>query len=81
MPRGREDEICRKALKLLVELCSEGTVENDRCLEFNYYLRDSGRPRPADAGKWEDGGEGHEWLPRTSSRPTRPLAARAPRFK
>uniref|UniRef100_A0A670XW53 Synaptotagmin 9 n=1 Tax=Pseudonaja textilis TaxID=8673 RepID=A0A670XW53_PSETE len=49
MPRGREDEICRKALKLLVELCSEGTVENDRCLEFSYYLRDSGRPRPADA--------------------------------
>ncbi|XP_070618788.1 synaptotagmin-9 isoform X1 [Erythrolamprus reginae] len=49
MPRGREDEVCRKALKLLVELCSEGTVENDRCLEFNYYLRDSGRPRPADA--------------------------------
>ncbi|KAG8125831.1 hypothetical protein E2320_021030 [Naja naja] len=49
MPRGREDEICRKALKLLVELCSEGTVENDRCLEFSYYLRDSGRPRPADS--------------------------------
>ncbi|XP_060622577.1 synaptotagmin-9 isoform X1 [Anolis sagrei] len=49
MPGGREDAICQKALKLLVELCSDGTLEHEGCLEFNYYLRDSGRPRSPDA--------------------------------
>ncbi|XP_077178007.1 synaptotagmin-9 isoform X3 [Paroedura picta] len=49
MPGGREDEICQKALQLLSELCSVGAVENDRCLEFNYYLRDSARPRLTDS--------------------------------
>lgn len=58
MPGGREDAICQKALKLLDELCSVGLVESDRCLEFNYYLRDSARPRLSDSGKpraWPDG--------------------------
>lgn len=51
MPGGREDEICQKALQLLAELCSVGAVEHERCLEFNYYLRDSARPRSTDSGK------------------------------
>ncbi|KAL8169815.1 UNVERIFIED_CONTAM: hypothetical protein K2H54_058293 [Gekko kuhli] len=49
MPGGREDEICQKALRLLLELCSVGAVEHDRCLEFNYYVRESARPRLTDS--------------------------------
>ncbi|XP_026874027.1 synaptotagmin-9b [Electrophorus electricus] len=49
MPAEREDEICRKALELLSELCSKGEVQNDNCLDFIYYFRDLGRPRFSDS--------------------------------
>ncbi|KAL2093999.1 hypothetical protein ACEWY4_011311 [Coilia grayii] len=45
MPADREDEICRKALELLSDLCSKGEVQNDNCLDFIYYFRDLARPR------------------------------------
>ncbi|XP_063052109.1 synaptotagmin-9b [Engraulis encrasicolus] len=45
MPADREDEICRKALELLSDLCSKGEVQNDNCLDFTYYFRDLARPR------------------------------------
>ncbi|KAG9271983.1 synaptotagmin-9 [Astyanax mexicanus] len=49
MPGEREDEICRKALELLTELCSSGEVQNDNCMDFIYYFRDLGRPRYSDS--------------------------------
>ncbi|XP_012694561.2 synaptotagmin-9b [Clupea harengus] len=45
MPADREDEICRKALELLSDLCSKGEVQNDNCLDFVYYFRDLARPQ------------------------------------
>ncbi|KAG5273288.1 hypothetical protein AALO_G00149720 [Alosa alosa] len=45
MPADREDEICRKALELLSDLCSKGEVQNDNCLDFIYYFRNLARPR------------------------------------
>uniref|UniRef100_A0A3B4BBB5 C2 domain-containing protein n=1 Tax=Periophthalmus magnuspinnatus TaxID=409849 RepID=A0A3B4BBB5_9GOBI len=49
MPGEREDEICRKALELLSELCSRGEVQDDHCLDFIYYFRDLARPRYTDS--------------------------------
>ncbi|XP_030636036.1 synaptotagmin-9b isoform X2 [Chanos chanos] len=49
MPGDREDEICRKALELLSDLCSKGEVQNDNCLDFIYYFRDLARPRYSDS--------------------------------
>uniref|UniRef100_A0A4W6EBH9 Synaptotagmin IXb n=1 Tax=Lates calcarifer TaxID=8187 RepID=A0A4W6EBH9_LATCA len=49
MPAEREDEICRKALELLSDLCSKGEVQNDNCLDFIYYFRDLARPRYTDS--------------------------------
>lgn len=51
MPAEREDEICRKALELLSDLCSKGEVQDDNCLDFIYYFRDLARPRYTDSGK------------------------------
>lgn len=45
------DEICRKALELLSDLCSRGEVQDDNCLDFIYYFRDLGRPRYTDSGQ------------------------------
>lgn len=50
MPAEREDEICRKALELLSDLCSKGEVQDDNCLDFIYYFRDLARPRYTDSG-------------------------------
>ncbi|XP_047453412.1 synaptotagmin-9b [Mugil cephalus] len=49
MPAEREDEICRKALELLSDLCSKGEVQDDNCLDFIYYFRDLARPRYTDS--------------------------------
>uniref|UniRef100_A0AAR2K187 C2 domain-containing protein n=1 Tax=Pygocentrus nattereri TaxID=42514 RepID=A0AAR2K187_PYGNA len=49
MPGETGDEICRKALELLTELCSTGEVQNDNCMDFIYYFRDLGRPRFSDS--------------------------------
>ncbi|KAJ4937561.1 hypothetical protein JOQ06_002196 [Pogonophryne albipinna] len=49
MPAEREDEICRKALELLSDLCSKGEVQDDHCLDFIYYFRDLARPRYTDS--------------------------------
>ncbi|XP_029523415.1 synaptotagmin-9-like [Oncorhynchus nerka] len=49
MPGDREDEICRKALELLSDLCSRGEVQNDNCVDFIYYFRDLARPRYSDS--------------------------------
>uniref|UniRef100_A0A3Q3XGH1 C2 domain-containing protein n=1 Tax=Mola mola TaxID=94237 RepID=A0A3Q3XGH1_MOLML len=49
MPAEREDEICRKALELLSDLCSKGKVQDDNCLDFTYYFRDLARPRYTDS--------------------------------
>ncbi|XP_008286712.1 synaptotagmin-9 [Stegastes partitus] len=49
MPGEREDEICRKALELLSDLCSKGEVQDDNCLDFIYYFRDLARPRYTDS--------------------------------
>ncbi|XP_067090678.1 synaptotagmin-9b isoform X1 [Osmerus mordax] len=49
MPGDREDEICRKALELLSDLCSKGEVQNDNCVDFIYYFRDLARPRYSDS--------------------------------
>ncbi|KAM9808148.1 synaptotagmin-9-like [Neosynchiropus ocellatus] len=49
MPAEREDEICRKALELLSDLCSRGEVQDDSCLDFIYYFRDLARPRHTDS--------------------------------
>lgn len=51
MPAEREDEICRKALELLSDLCSKGEVQDDNCLDFIYYFRDLARPRYTDSGQ------------------------------
>lgn len=51
MPAETEDEICRKALELLSDLCSKGEVQDDNCLDFIYYFRDLGRPRYTDSGQ------------------------------
>lgn len=51
MPAEREDEICRKALELLSDLCSKGEVQDDNCLDFIYYFRDLARPRYTDSGE------------------------------
>lgn len=51
MPAEREDEICRKALELLSDLCSKGEVQNDNCLDFIYHFRDLARPRYTDSGE------------------------------
>lgn len=50
MPGDREDEIFRKALELLSDLCSRGEVQNDNCVDFIYYFRDLARPRYSDSG-------------------------------
>ncbi|KAK5607497.1 hypothetical protein CRENBAI_019171 [Crenichthys baileyi] len=55
MPAEREDEICRKALELLSDLCSKGEVQDDNCLDFIYYFRDLARPRYTDSGRLEKG--------------------------
>lgn len=47
----REDEICRKALELLSDLCSKGEVQDDNCLDFIYYFRGLARPRYTDSGQ------------------------------
>ncbi|KAJ8412997.1 hypothetical protein AAFF_G00105790 [Aldrovandia affinis] len=49
MPGDREDEICRKALEVLSDLCSKGEVQSDNCLDFIYYFRDLARPRYTDS--------------------------------
>ncbi|XP_072320660.1 synaptotagmin-9 [Eucyclogobius newberryi] len=49
MPGDRDDEICRKALELLSDLCSRGEVPNENCLDFTYYFRDLARPRYSDS--------------------------------
>uniref|UniRef100_A0A8C6SKU3 Synaptotagmin IXa n=1 Tax=Neogobius melanostomus TaxID=47308 RepID=A0A8C6SKU3_9GOBI len=49
MPGDRDDEICRKALELLSDLCSRGEVPNESCLDFTYYFRDLARPRYSDS--------------------------------
>ncbi|XP_030055300.1 synaptotagmin-9 [Microcaecilia unicolor] len=49
MPGDLKDEICQKALQLLVNLCSNGTLENENCPDFIYYQRDRARPRLADS--------------------------------
>ncbi|XP_053742221.1 synaptotagmin-9-like isoform X2 [Synchiropus splendidus] len=49
MPAEAEDEICRKALELLSDLCSRGEVQDDSCLDFIYYFRDLARPRYTDS--------------------------------
>lgn len=51
MPAEREDEICRKALELLSDLCSKGEVQDANCLDFIYYFRDLARPRYTDSGQ------------------------------
>lgn len=51
MPGDRDDEICRKALELLSDLCSRGEVPNENCLDFTYYFRDLARPRYSDSGE------------------------------
>ncbi|KAJ1177555.1 hypothetical protein NDU88_002808 [Pleurodeles waltl] len=51
MPGDRKDEICQKALQLLGNLCASGTLENENCLDFIYYMRERDRPRPVDSGK------------------------------
>lgn len=54
MPGDRDDEICRKALELLSDLCSRGEVPNENCLDFTYYFRDLARPRYSDSGEERD---------------------------
>uniref|UniRef100_A0A8D3B163 C2 domain-containing protein n=1 Tax=Scophthalmus maximus TaxID=52904 RepID=A0A8D3B163_SCOMX len=49
MPAERDDEICRKALELLSDLCSRGEVQDESCLDFIYYFRDLARPRYTDS--------------------------------
>ncbi|XP_038856571.1 synaptotagmin-9-like [Salvelinus namaycush] len=49
MPGDREDEIFRKALELLSDLCSRGEVQNENCVDFIYYFRDLARPRYSDS--------------------------------
>ncbi|XP_069479687.1 synaptotagmin-9 isoform X1 [Ambystoma mexicanum] len=49
MPGDRKDEVCQKALQLLGNLCASGTLENENCLDFVYYLRERDRPRLADS--------------------------------
>lgn len=51
MPAEREDEICRKALELLSDLCSKGEVQDDNCLDYIYHFRDLARPRYTDSGQ------------------------------
>lgn len=51
MPAEREDEICRKALELLSDLCSKGEVQDENCNNYIYYFRDLARPRYTDSGQ------------------------------
>ncbi|CAH2326073.1 synaptotagmin-9 isoform X3 [Pelobates cultripes] len=49
MPEDKERETCLKAVKLVVDLCSSGFLENEECLDFVHYLRDQSRPRATDS--------------------------------
>ena len=51
MPADAEDEICRRALALLSELCSAGDVHDDGCADFIHHFRDLARPRYTHSGQ------------------------------